>query len=246
MAPDPQLTQDEFLRGGLMLWQPRAGYRVSVDSILLAHWVGGGPLGRVIDLGAGCGVIGLVLARRDPEARVTLAELQPGMAVLARRNAHENRLADRVDVVEVDLADDKACRAAIRGNQFDRVVSSPPFFPIGSGPTVTDESEAIARHELRLTVRALSRAARRLLVPGGRVSIVYPSERLVDLLGALDAEGLRPAKMRLIEPRAGQPANRVLVEAVKGGRGGIVIERPMVVRESDGGYSREAHEALGP
>jgi tRNA1(Val) A37 N6-methylase TrmN6 len=191
------------------------------------------------------GVIGLALAARDPEARVTLAELQPASAALARRNVDENRLGDRVRVVEVDLADEAAARAALAGASFDRVVSSPPYFTLRAGPPVPDEGEAIARHELRLDLAGLSRAARRLLVPAGRAFVVFPSERLVELLAALSAEGLQPVRMRLVHPRPGTPANRVLVEAQKGSRGALVVGPPLYVRDASGGYSDEARRALG-
>jgi tRNA1Val (adenine37-N6)-methyltransferase len=237
-------SRDEFLRGRLRLWQPRVGYRVSVDSLLLAHYVGPAPLGRVVDLGAGVGVIGLALALRDPSARVTLAELQPSMAGYARRNVDENGLADRVQVVEVDLAA-RAAKGSLPGASFDRVVSSPPFFAVESGPTVPDESEAIARHEVRLTVTQLAKAARRLLVQAGRAYFVYPSDRLVDLLAALDGEALRPVRLRPIYPRPGAGCNRVLVEAVKGRRGGLVFEEPFLVRNERGEYEPEAAAALG-
>jgi tRNA1Val (adenine37-N6)-methyltransferase len=242
---EPELTLDEFLRGRLRLWQPRVGYRVSVDSLLLAHFVGAPPFGRVVDLGAGVGVIGLALAERDPSAEVTLAELQPALVALARRNVDENGLGARMHVVEVDLADEAAARAALAGGSFDRVVASPPFFPRAAGPTVPDAGEAIARHELRLTVVGLARAARRLLAPGGRAAVVYPADRLVALLAALDAEGLKPVRLRPIYPRPAAEANRVLVEAVKGSRGGLSLEPPFLVRQSDSTYSEEARAALG-
>ena len=242
---DEGLTLDELIRGRIRVWQPRAGYRVNLDSLLLAWFVGAPPYGRVADLGAGVGPIGLALAARDPEARVTLVELQPKMASLARRNVADNGLASRASVVEVDLADEAASRALLRGASFDRVVSSPPYFPVAAGPTVPDESVAIARHELRLTLPALARAARRLLVPGGRVFIVFPSDRLVSLVTALVAEHFAVSRLRPIQPRPEQPANRVLVEAVKGGRAGLLLESPLVVRSDSGGYSDEARRALG-
>jgi tRNA1(Val) A37 N6-methylase TrmN6 len=243
--PDDDLTLDELIRGRIRVWQPRVGYRVNVDSLLLAHFVGAPPLGRVCDLGAGVGVIGIALAARDPSARVTLAELQPRSAALARRNVLENALGDRVDVVEVDLADLRASRAALPGASFDRVVSSPPWFPLSAGPPVPDESEAIARHELRLRVDDLARACRRLLAPGGRAYVVYTSERLPALLVAFEAAGLRAIRLRAIQPRPGAPANRVLLEAHKGGRGGLVMEPPLNVRTASGDYDDEAKIALG-
>lgn len=242
-----ELTLDELIRGRIRLWQPRAGYRVSVDSVLLAHFVGAPPFGRVVDLGAGVGVIGLALSARDPSAKVVLAELQPRSAELARRNVIENGCQGRVEVVNVDLADERASRSALPGASFDRVVSSPPYFLLSAGPPVPDESEAIARHEIRLDLPRLARAARRLLVPGGRAYIVFPSERLPALMQSLESEGLRPIRLRPVYPRMGPgiAANRVLVEAQKGGRAGLVLEEPLYVRDATGAYTDEARIALG-
>jgi tRNA1Val (adenine37-N6)-methyltransferase len=107
--PDPSLPEgcvlDEALRGKLALWQPIQGYRFSIDAFLLADFArqvvresGGG----LVDLGAGCGVIGLALAR-ETTANATLVELQPRLAELCRINARHNGLSDRVEVVEGDL-----------------------------------------------------------------------------------------------------------------------------------------------
>jgi tRNA1Val (adenine37-N6)-methyltransferase len=86
---------------------------------------------------------------------------------------------------------------------------------------------------------------RRVLKEGGRAALVFPSARLPDLLAALDGERLRPLRLRCVHSRAGEPANRVLVEALKGGRGPLVIEPPLVLRGSDGSYTPEALRALG-
>jgi tRNA1Val (adenine37-N6)-methyltransferase len=242
---EPALTLDELIRGRIRVWQPRAGYRVNVDSLLLAWFVGEPPYQRVADLGAGVGVVGLALAVRDPAARVTLAELQPASVRLAEKNAAENQVAARTRVVQVDLADERAARALLPGASFERVVSCPPYFTVRAGPPVPEKTEAIARHELRLRLPELVRAARRLLVPGGQAFLVFPSERLVELLGALAGEGLTPTRMRLVHPRPGQPANRVLVQAHKGSRAGLSIEPPLWLRDDGGGYGPEARQALG-
>lgn len=242
---EEELTLDELVRGRIRVYQPRAGYRVNVDSLLLAWFCGPPPYRRVVDLCAGTGVIGLALASRDPASRVTLAELQPQSAALARRNVEVNGLAGRVDVVEVDLSDVRASREALPGAAFDRVVASPPYFTLASGPPVPDEREAIARHEIRLTLGGLCKAARRVLAPSGKAAIVFPSERLAELLAGLMAERLTPIRMQLVHPKPGMAANRVLVEAQKGGKGGLVVAPPLFVRDESGRYGREAREALG-
>ena len=239
------LTRDEILRGRLILWQPREGYRFAVDPLLLIDFVSDGKVARAADLGTGCGIIALGLAQRFADAQLTAVELQPRLAGLARRNADENGLGDRVTVLELDLADARAARAALPGASFELVASNPPFRPLGEGDANPDGEAAVARHELRLTLGDLAAQARRLLVPGGRAAIVYPAERLGALLGALERESLRPLRLRCVHPSASEPATRVLVEARKGARGNLVVEAPLILRDADGQYTSEARRVLG-
>jgi tRNA1Val (adenine37-N6)-methyltransferase len=245
VSDEDALTRDEILRGRLILWQPRKGYRFSVDPLLLLDFLGPSPrIGRACDLGTGCGVIALGLARLDDAARVTAVELQPRLAGLARRNAVENGLADRVEVVELDLADEARARAALPGASFALVASNPPFRPLGEGSTNPVDEAAIARHEVRLTLADLTAQARRVLEPGGRAVWVYPAERLTSLLATLDAAGLRPIRLKLVHGRAEEPARRALVEARKGAKGNLVVEPPLVLYD-DAGYTAAARRALG-
>ena len=225
------------------MWQPREGYRFSVDPLLLVDFVRP-PYGRVVDFCAGCGVVGLGLLSRDAAAQATLVELQHRLAAIARRNAGDNGLGARVEVVAGDL------RAALPdgGASFDVAVANPPYRTLEDGPASPVEEVAIAQHELRVTVPELAAAMRRVLKPAGRAAIVYPASRVAMLLGALDGAGLRPLRARFVHPRVDEPANRVLVEARRspgrGARGPLTVEPPLVLRDADG-YTREAARILG-
>ena len=174
-----ELTRDEILRGRLTLWQPREGYRFAVDPLLLLDFIDVPRLQRAADLGAGCGIIALGLAQRFADAQITAIELQPRLARLAVKNAEENGLADRVKVLELDLSNPQAARAALAGASLELVVSNPPFRPLGEGDAnPDDEAAGWPGHELKLTLADLARESRRLLSPGGRAVIVYPAERL--------------------------------------------------------------------
>ena len=122
---------------------------------------------------------------------------------------------------------------------------NPPYRPLGEGNANPGDEQAIARHELKLTLADVAREARRLLVPGGRAALIYPAERLPALLATLDGEGLRPLRLRLVHGKPGEPARRALVEARKGHRGNLVVEPPLIVQDDDGQYSPEAKRALG-
>jgi tRNA1Val (adenine37-N6)-methyltransferase len=243
-ADDSELSCDPILRGKLTLWQPRVGYRFSIDPLLLASFVGPGPLGRLCDIGAGVGIVGLLLGRADAAAEVTLVELQPRLAGLCRRNAAENGMGGRVTVVEGDVLS-APVRKQLPGAFFDLVASCPPYYQLGRGGVNPDSEEAIARHELHLPLEALVRAARRLVGFRGRVAFVYPSPRLPELLSSLCKEGLTPTRLRLVHAHAGDPAQRVLVEGKKGARSDLVIEPPLYLRSADGGYTDEVRKLLG-
>ena len=221
------------------MWQPRAGYRFSIDPLLLVDFVRP-PYGRVVDFCTGCGVVGLGLLSRDQAAQATLVELQARLASLARRNAEDNGMAARAAVVEGDL------KSALPdgGAAFDVAVANPPYRTLDEGPASPDEEVAIAQHELRVSVGEVIAAMRRALVPGGRAALVYPAARVAHLLAALDGAGLRPVRARFVHPRADEPANRVLVEAHKGARGPLVVEPPLFVRDG-AGYTAEAARLLG-
>ncbi len=245
------LSRDPILRGRLALWQPRAGYRFSIDPILLAEFAALPSLGRVVDIGAGCGIVGLLLATRDAAAQVTLVELQPRLATLCRRNAIENQLASRVKVVQGDIRS-PALRSDLAGASYDLVVSCPPYYVLGRGGVNPTDEEAIARHEVHLPLADLVRAARRLLRPRGRFVVVYPTPRLPELFVALAEQHLTPTRLRIVHPYADEPGQRVLLEAQKGARSSLVIEPPLYLRSrsvpSPGGggdYTDEAKRILG-
>jgi tRNA1Val (adenine37-N6)-methyltransferase len=246
MTDSTSLSRDPILRGRLVLWQPQKGYRFSIDPLLLADFVGTsqGPLGRLCDIGAGVGVVGLLLGKSDPRAQVTLVELQPRLAELCRKNAAENGLADRCTVVEGDVLS-APVRKLLPGAGFDLVASCPPYYQVGRGGVNPDSEEAIARHELHLPLGELVRAARRLVGFRGRVALVYPSPRLPELLSSLQSAGLTPTRLRLVHPHPGEPAQRALVEGRKGARGGLDILPPLFLRHPDGNYTDEARRILG-
>lgn len=248
---DSELSRDPIVRGRVTLWQPRVGYRFSVDPILLADFVGAGSLGRIVDIGAGVGIVGLLLGAADPAADVTLVELQPRLAALCRRNAQENGLGPRTHVVQGDVRA-ASMRSALAGASFDLVASCPPYYPLGQGGVNPQGEEAIARHEVHLPLSDLVRAARRVLRFRGRFAVVYPTPRLTELLAVLQAEGLTPVRLRVVHPYANEPGQRVLVEARKGSKSSLAIEPPLYLRTratpSHGGggdYTEEARRILG-
>jgi tRNA1Val (adenine37-N6)-methyltransferase len=236
----PDETLDPILRGLVQVLQRRRGYRFSLDAVLLAQFAARTPAEQAVDLGTGSGVVALLLAALGGARRVTGLELQPGLAALARRSVALNGLEERVAIVEGDLRDSRA----LPRQGFDLVLSNPPFRPADRGDRSPDPERALARHEIAATLADVARAAKRLVRSNGRVCLIYPAARMAETFHALGAAGLCPRVLRIVHPRAAEPAELFLVESRPAKAGPLVVQPPLVVFEADGRYTAELRRML--
>lgn len=222
----PDETLDTIC-GDIRVLQPARGYRFSLDPLLLAHFASASspaPRGKTVDLGAGSGVISLVLARRFGRKQVIALELQPRLYQLAARSVALNGLEREVSVVLGDLR--HAARTLGMGT-FAQVVCNPPYLPAVWGRPSAEGERAIARHELSCSLSDVARASRDLLREGGELCVVHRASRLPELLEALRAHRLEPRRLRLVHPRLDRAANVALVGAVKGARPRLDVLPPL-------------------
>ncbi len=241
MAPDPEaLSTDAFLGGRLSLRQPRAGYRAGSDAVLLAAAVAARPGETVLELGCGVGVLGLCLAARCADVRVTGLELQPELAALARRNAADNGRAERVEIVTGDLADPPA---EVKRRSFDHVVTNPPYFVAAKVRPPADGARARARIESRLGLTDWLAQGLKRLRPGGVLSLIQRPERLAEILAALEGPA-GDIVLFPLWPSAGAAAGHVIVRAVKGRRGPLILARGLVLHGADEAFTPAAEDIL--
>lgn len=232
------LTLDSIC--GVRLYQRMEGYRFSIDSVLLAGFAGCSKgVKKVADLGAGSGVVGLILAMRYPWTEVLLIEIQEGLSALAQRNVELNQLGQRVQVLKADVS------SVLHNNYpdliegFDAVVSNPPFRKPGTGRISPYGERAIARHEIKLTLTDLIRTSSVLLKNRGRFFMVYHPCRFSEVIYAMKEFLLEPKRVRFVHPDNNSEATMVLIEAVKGGGVELKVETPLFVYEKDGLYTEE-------
>lgn len=206
------------------------------DSFLLADFVRLRRGLRLCDLGAGIGLIGLLLLNRCPDLTVHNVELQEAAVEMARRNIEENNLHGQMLLYHTDL---RALKGVLDAGGMDLVVSNPPYFKRDSGGKAAGDIRRTAREENACTIEEVCAAAAYLLRWGGNFSLVFRPERLTDLLCAMRENGIEPKRIRFVEKRAGLSPILVLVEGRRGGNPGLVFEPPLTVYDPDGRETAE-------
>ncbi|MCF6178969.1 MAG: tRNA1(Val) (adenine(37)-N6)-methyltransferase [Geopsychrobacter sp.] len=231
-------TIDTLYSETLKLVQSQNGYRFSLDPVLLADFVSVTSCRKALDLGCGCGVLGLLLARKAAVLSVVGWERQLQMVARARRSVELSGMSERVRVFAGDL---REYRRLADPGVFDLVVTNPPYRGLDSGRIAPDDERAAARHELAGGLEDFLTAAAWCLKYSGRFGIVYLAERLSELMVAMVAVGIEPKRLRMVHARLGEPAKMVLVEGRKGGAPGLKVEAPLSIYAEEGepAYSDE-------
>ncbi|MCL5062491.1 MAG: tRNA1(Val) (adenine(37)-N6)-methyltransferase [Nitrospirae bacterium] len=241
----PMLTLDTIR--DIQIYQNKNGYRFSVDALLLFSFINLPRVKKIADLGAGSGIIGILLAKKYPHAEVTLIELQRSLARLAEKNVVLNKLKERVKVIRADLKELSKTRLfthlpILPFTDSDLVVSNPPFRKVKTGRLSIGDEKAIARHEIKLSIKDLVKAGSTLLKHHGRLCIIHLPERLAEIMDAMKENNLEPKRLRFIHSSVSTEAKMVLIEAVKGGRPGLKTERPLFIYNEDGSYTDEMRD----
>lgn len=237
------LTADTFFNGRIRVKQNRAGYRFSIDAVLIAGLTIPSPDDTVLDLGTGCGIIPLILAYRHPKIKVYGVEVQQQLADLATINVEENRMKDRITIHCMDM---KKLKHDMMSGPVDLVVSNPPYRKAESGRINPDQQRAVARHEIKATLYDVVETAQRMLRTAGRFVTVYPAERMADILIQMRSAGLEPKSLRTVHSDRHTDAKLIIVEGKKGGRPGLKIGSPVIIYRKDGSYTDEVQEMFKP
>jgi tRNA1Val (adenine37-N6)-methyltransferase len=235
-------TIDELQAYSLRIVQPRHGYRFSLDPLLLCDFAGIREGERVIDLGTGCGVIPLILARKVRDTLVTGVEMQEAMAELAARNVALNGMSDMVSIL---LEDVTSLKSRFPASTFDLVVSNPPFRKRGTGRISPKPGRDNARHESTAALADFLATSKYLVKPSGRICFIYHPSRLVEFLAEAAALKLAPVRLRMVHGNTAAEARMFLAELVKGRKGELKVMPPLIVYGDDGAYTTEMERIFG-
>lgn len=232
-------SNDSLFEGELDCLQHINGYRFSLDPVLLAHFVYLKKDESVLDLGAGCGILGLILLYRHRQRinALTAFEIQSALAQLCRENSIRNSFQGEMAVVEGDL---RKIDDFFTAGSFSTVVCNPPFYLPDSGRKSVSEESAIARHQVQCTLDEILSSAAYTLKNKGRFFLIYPADQLAVLINQMQKQGFAVKRLQMVYsyPAPDMPARLILLEASKNGGHGMLIEEPFYIySKKNGEYS---------
>ncbi len=229
------VTEDRLLGGRIGLLQPKRGFRVAVDAVLLAAAIDAQSGDRVLDLGAGAGAVGLCLAARVAGCEIVGIELQRELVDLAERNATLNGMKGRMRTIAHDLVHDLPDGLG----QFDHVATNPPYLAAAVADPSPDAGKALATVESSADLARWLSIATSVAKPAGTITIIHRADRLNELANHLVRLGWGDITIKHLPPAA-----RVLVRARKSSAVKRREAPPLVLHRTDGGYTDEAEAIL--
>jgi len=230
-------TLDELRKYDLKIIQPRHGYRYSLDPLLLCDFAAIRDDEEAVDLGAGCGIIPLILARTAPDSRLVGVESQSEMAELAVKNVLLNGLAGKIDIRHADILDVKKLFPA---SSFDLVVANPPYRKRGTGRISPKPGRDLARHESTASLADFLADGEKpgqthgvasvlsIIRPGWRNSSSRPTQMK-----------LAPVRLRMVHGTPAAEARMFLIEMAKGRKCDLTVLPPLFVHDEKGDYTQE-------
>ena len=230
---------DDLQRNGLQSIQKTDGLCFGMDAVLLSGFAAVKPGERVLDLGTGTGISPLLLSAKTEGEHFSALEIQDEIARMAERSVKLNHLENKIEIVHGDI---KEASRIFGASSFDVVTTNPPYMTAQHGLTNLYEAKTIARHEVLCNLEDIIRESARLLMPGGRFYMVHRPFRLTEIMNVLTKYKLEPKRMQLVYPYIDREPNMVLIEALKGGNSRITVERPLIVYEKPGVYTKEILE----
>ncbi len=219
----------EYLHNGFTLELCEGAFPLSTDSVALADFVKLPKNATVLDLGSGCGTLGLMLCAKYSDCSVTGIELSEDAHNMALHNGGQNRVAHRFTSICEDL---KSIPDFMAAGSFQVCVSNPPYFRGG----FQSKTYPLARHTCCCTLTDLFRAAGWALRYGGDFFLVHKPEYLSELCAAATAQKLEPKRLRLLRHQEGCPISLILLQCRKGAKPGLIWEDE-TFRHADGSLS---------
>lgn len=214
-------------------------HRFGTDAFLLAHFAAARHKDTVCDLGTGCGIIPLLLARDAKPKKIYAVDIQEQAIAQLMISLDKSGLREVIEPLHADL---KAL--SLPKGQFDVVTCNPPYKAENSGILSELDAGQIARHETLCTIGDVCQTASHLLRFGGRLCLCQRPERLADVISAMRQSGIEPKRLRFVAKTPEHAPWLFLLDGRKGGKPHLKVEPMLSVYQGEE-FSQEMGKIYG-
>ena len=231
---------DDLEFKGLKIIQNKEGFCFGIDSVLISDYAKNLKKGaKVVDIGTGTGIIGILLCGKTEISHITGIEIQEEVAEMATRSIKLNNLEEKFEIQNINVKD---IFNVIEPNTIDVIVTNPPYMKLNTGAKNIEKKKLISRHEVECNLEDIISISYKLLKSKGEFYMVHRAERIVDIMFLLRKYKVEPKKIRFVHPRKEKEPNLVLIKCVKNGGNGLKIDKPLIVYDDCGNYTDEIYK----
>ena len=231
-----EMLNDILGHDNLKIYQDNDFFSFSLDSIVLANYSTVRLRDKkILDFCTGNGIVPIIVSRRT-KSNIFGVEIQDKLVDLAKKSISYNNLNDRISII----CDDVKNFSNANLNCFDLVLCNPPYFKVHDNSSLNLSYEKkVARHEVCINLTEICECAKKVLKDNGSFSIVYRSDRLIELIDEFRKHGIEPKKVKFVYEKVDKNANLVLLQGQKCGKVGLTIEKPLIMYNDDGSMTDE-------
>lgn len=224
---------DDLCLDGLKIIQKIGGYGFTSDSVLLANFIKTKKKDTCVEIGAGSGIISILVNYKEKPKKIFAFELQGKVASLAQRNVELNNMQQDIKII-CDRIQNHA--NYMQNGMVDVVFSNPPYFKFDENVKGDIEEKNLSRFDKELPLADFFKCAGDILKFGGKLFFVHSSQRLSECFNCMKQNNLSPKRMYFVHPNEQKDSTVFLCECIKGGKDGLVIMSPLFTNNLDGDY----------
>lgn len=234
-----EVVNDLLSYDNIKIVQNSDWFSFSLDSVLLANFVHVNNKMKIMDFCCGNAPIPLILSTKT-NSTITGVEIQKEVFYLAVKSVRLNNKEKQIEIINEDV---KNLHNIYETDSFDLITCNPPYFKYKNSSNINNNNtKALARHELSLTLEDVFKTAKKILKNNGKLAMVHRTERLIDIICLMRKYNLEPKRIRFVQPFSNANSNLVLIEASKNGNTGLKIESNLIVHDKNNNYTEEVVE----
>lgn len=228
---------DDLEYKNLKIIQNEKGFCFGIDSVLLSDFAKSiKKNAKVIDIGSGTGIISILLCGKTELSKIYGIEIQEEVANMSKKSAILNNLENKFEVLNIDIND---VFNTLNKNEYDVIVTNPPYKKLDTGAKNIEIKKLISRHEVKCSLEDIIEKSSKLLKSLGEFYMVHRAERIVDIMCFLRKYKLEPKKIRFVHSKQNEKPILVLIKAVKNAKEFLKIDSPLVIYRNNGEYTDE-------